>query len=40
MKLPVGVYAVSAAFTKKTGSVSFTFRDECYEAQMGIDMIR
>ena len=35
MKLPVGIYAVSAAFADKTGTVCFTFRDECYEAQIG-----
>ena len=36
MKLPVGVYAVSAEFADKTGSVEFRFKDETYEAQMGV----
>ena len=35
MELPVGIYAVSAEFADKTGTVSFTFRDVCYEAQIG-----
>lgn len=35
MKLPVGIYAVSADFADKTGTVFFTFRDVCYEAQIG-----
>ncbi len=35
MKLPVGIYAVSAEFAGKTGMVCFTYRDVCYEAQVG-----
>lgn len=35
MKLPVGIYVVSAEFADKTGTVEFTFRDVCYQAQMG-----
>jgi len=35
VKLPVGIYAVSAAFSDKTGTVCFTFRDTCYEAIVG-----
>lgn len=35
MKLPVGIYVVSAEFADKSGKVSFTFRDVCYEAQIG-----
>lgn len=35
MKLPKGVYAVSQSFEGAEGSVSFSFRGESYEAQMG-----
>jgi len=36
MKLPVGVYAVSQAFAEAEGVVRFSFRDQCYEAEMGV----
>ncbi len=35
MKLPVGVYVVSAAFSQKSDWVSFTFKGTQYEARMG-----
>ena len=35
MKLPFGVYAVSAAFAEKSGCVSFLFKGCTYQAQVG-----
>ena len=37
MLLPIGVYAVSAAFTGQTETVRFTFKETEYEAQMGVN---
>lgn len=37
MKLPVGIYAVSADFENRTGDASFTFQDVEYEVQIGIN---
>lgn len=35
MKLPKGLYALSAEFEGRTGSASFTFRDVTYQVQIG-----
>lgn len=37
MKLPIGIYAVSADFLEQTGEVSFVFQGVTYEAVMGVN---
>ena len=37
MKLPCGLYAVSADFKDLTGAATFSFRDTTYEVEIGIN---
>ena len=40
MNLPLGVYAVSGEFADKTGIATFTFKDQSYEAQIGVNAFK
>ena len=37
MKLPVGIYALSADFKDRTGNATFSFRDITYEVEIGVN---